>query len=221
MERIVLRNPLKFLRRKKHPKEFKVIAALLESKPGFSTLQKTEEIGAEKLALPGKKEEIYTGQIPHVVEVSADILPLPSIFRWMWLRRKFRIRIHHRLFDEPFTRDFYSGDILNPEKKKAVLVERGFQDKDGFLLDKSGNRVNLSEVKDEKVFVKVDVSDVDFIKAEYKALLDSKLVEKAAEGMAKTGASLERNFWIILAISLITNVVLVFLMNGGVESLGL
>ncbi len=217
-----MKNPLSRLRRKKHPKEFKVVAALLESRPGYSWIQKTEEIGAEKLAIPNKKgEEIYSGVVPHVVEVTADILPLPSIFRWIWLRRKFRIRLHHRLFDEPFTRDLYTGEILNQEKKKAVLVERGFQDKDGFLLDKSGNRVNLSDANDEKTFVKVDVSDVDFIKAEYKALLDSKLVEKAAEGMAKTGASLERNFWIVLTISLITNVILVFLMNGGVESLGL
>lgn len=217
-----MKNPFKFLRRKKHPKEFEVVAAILESRPGFSNLQKTTEVGAEKLKLPNKKgEEIYSGVVPHVVEVTADILPLPTIFRWIWLRRKFRVRLHHRLFDEPFTRDLYTGEILNQEKKKAVLVERGFQDKDGFLLDKSGNRVNLSDVPENKTFVKVDVSDVDFIKAEYKALLDSKLVEKAAEGMAKTGASLERNFWIVLTISLITNVILVFLMNGGVESLGL
>lgn len=212
-----MKNPFR-----RFPSESKVIAALLESRPGFSTLKKTEEIGAEQLAIPDKKDDkIYVGKIPHVVEVKADILPLPSIFRWIWMRRKFRIRIHHRLFDEPFTRDLYTGEILNPKKKKAVLIERGFQDAQGFLLDSTGNRVVLLDDKDVHVFVKVDVSDIDFIKAEYKALLDSKLVEKAAEGMAKTGASLERNFWIILAISLITNVVLVFLMNGGVGSLGL
>lgn len=212
-----MKNPFR-----RFPPESKVIAAILESHPGYSTLKKTEEIGGEKLAIPDKKnDEIYIGKIPHVVEVKGDILPLPAIFKWLWLRRKFRIRLHHRLFDEPCTRDLYTGDILNQEKKKAVLIERGFQDKDGFLLDKEGNRVNLSEFKDEKTFIKVDVSDIDFIKAEYKALLDSKLVEKAAEGMAKTGASLERNFWIILGISLITNVILVFLLNGGLEGLGI
>lgn len=206
---------------KRFPKESEVIAAILETYPGYSTLQKTKEMGAESLLIPGTKDEtVYIGKIPHVVEVKGDILPLPKIFKWMWLRRKFRIRIHHRLFDEPFTRDFYSGEILDQRKKKAVLIERGFQDQQGFLLDKEGNRADLSENIDEKVFVKVDVSDIDFIKAETKAVLDSKLVEKAADGMSKTGASLERNFWIILGISLLSNVALVFLLNGGLEGLG-
>lgn len=212
-----MKNPFKGFKQ-----ESKVEVAILQSSPGFSILEKTIELSGERLKLPGKKEEeIYTGMVPHVVEISANILPLPAWYRFTWRKKKFRIRLHHQLIDEPFTRDFYSGQILNQEKKKQVLIERGFVDQEGFLLDSMGNRVNLEEANDGKAFIKVDVSDIDMIKAEYKALKDSELVQKAAEGMSKTGANLERNFWIILGISLVTNVILVFLMSGGVDSLGL
>ncbi len=130
------------------------------------------------------------------------------------------MRLHHKLFDEPFTRDLFTGEILNQEKKNAVLQERGFTDKDGYLLDNKGNRVSIGEA-DIRAYIKVDVSDIDFIKAEYKAVADSNLVGKAATSMAKTGQSLDTYFYILLGISLITNVILVFLMQGGVESLGL
>ena len=166
------------------------------------------------------KEDVYIGVVPHVVEIHPDILPIPFIFKKMWISKRWRIRLHHKLKDEPFTRDLFTGAILNKEKKQTVLKERGFIDKDEYLLDEQGNRVSIGEV-DKKVFIKVDVSDIDFIKAEYKAVADSNLVGKAAASMAKTGQSLDTYFYILLGISLITNVLLVFLMQGGVESLGL
>ncbi len=167
-----------------------------------------------------ENKDVYTGVMPHVVEINPNILPIPFIFKQMWIRKRWRIRLHHKLFDEPFTRDLFSGEILNKEKKKAVLKERGFIDKEGYLLDQKGNRVSVGET-DDKIYIKVDVSDIDFIKAEYKALEDSNLVGKAAAAMAKTGQSLDTYFYILLGISLITNVILVFLMQGGVDSLGL
>ena len=191
---------------------------ILETSRGYSILKRTEEVTGEKII--HDKEDVYTGTIPSVVEVHPDFLPIPFIFKAMWFKKRWRIRLHHKLFDEPFTRDLYTGEILNKEKKEAVLKERGFIDKDGYVLDSNGNRVSIGEV-DKKVYIKVDVSDIDFIKAEYKAVADSNLVGKAATSMAKTGQSLDTYFYILLGISLITNVILVFLMQGGVESLGL
>ena len=167
-----------------------------------------------------EKNDVYIGVMPHVVEINPNILPIPAVFKAMWIRKRWRIRLHHKLKDEPFTRDFFTGEILNKEKKQAVLKERGFIDKDGYLLDQNGNRVSVAEA-DKHFYIKVDVSDIDFIKAEYKAVDESNLVVKAAKSMLKTGQSLDTMFYILLGISLITNVVLVFLMQGGVESLGL
>ncbi len=208
-----LRNPLR-----RFNKEKKVDAVILETNRGYSILQRTEELTGEKLL--HEKEDVYIGVMPHVVEIHPDILPIPAIFKAMWIRKRWRIRLHHKLKDEPFTRDLFTGGILNEEKKQSVLQERGFTDREGYLLDEQGNRVSIGEA-DKRVYIKVDVSDIDFIKAEYKAVADSNLVGKAAASMAKTGQSLDTYFYILLGISLITNVILVFLMQGGVESLGL
>ena len=208
-----LRNPLRRFKQEKT-----VEAVILETFRGYSILRLTKEVTGEKI-IHGK-DDVYTGIIPSVVEIHPDFLPIPFIFKKMWLKKRWRIRLHHKLFDEPFTRDLYTGEILNKDKKEAVLKERGFIDKDGYVLDSNGNRVSIGEA-DKKVYIKVDVSDIDFIKAEYKAVADSNLVGKAAASMAKTGQSLDTYFYILLGISLITNVILVFLMQGGVESLGL
>lgn len=213
MELLELRNPLRRFNQEK-----KVDAVILETFKGYSILKRTEEITGEKII--HDKNDIYIGVVPAVVEIHPDILPIPTIFKTLWMRKRWRIRLHHKLFDEPFTRDLYTGEILNQEKKKAVLKERGFIDNDGYLLDQNGNRVSIGET-DKKVYIKVDVSDIDFIKAEYKAVADSNMVVKAAASMAKTGQSLDTYFYILLGISLVTNVILVFLMQGGVDSLGL
>ena len=213
MELLELRNPLR-----RFNKEKKVDAVILDTNRGYSILKRTEEVTGEKII--HDKEDVYTGVIPTVVEIHPDILPIPWVFKAMWIKKRWRMRLHHKLFDEPFTRDLFTGEILNQEKKKAVLKERGFIDKDGYLLDVLGNRVSIGEA-DPKAYIKVDVSDIDFIKAEYKAVADSNLVGKAAASMAKTGQSLDTYFYILLGISLITNVILVFLMQGGVESLGI
>jgi len=203
--------------------EPKVDAALLESWKGYSVLKRVDEIGGEQLEYKnskGKDEEIYVGVIPNVVEIHPDILPIPTIFKKMWIKKRWRIRFHHKLFNEPFTRDLYTGEILNQEKKRAVLEEKGFIDSDGFLLNQNGDRVSLQE-GDEKVYVKVDVSDIDYIKAEYKAKYDSKMVEKAAEAMSKTGQKLDDKFYMIIACSIFAIVLVVFIMSGGLSSLGI
>lgn len=212
-----MRNPFR-----RFTLEKKVDAAILETWKGYSILKRVDELSGEHLSHNGEqgKEEVYTGIIPHVVEIHPDILPIPKVFKIAWIRKRWRIRIHHKLFDEPFTRGLYTGEILNQEKKKAVLEEKGFIDKEGYLLNANGDRVSIQE-GDKKVYVKVDVSDIDFIKAEYKAMEDSKLVVKAAESMAKTGMKLDDKFYLLLGLSLITNVILVFLLSGGVGSLGL
>ncbi len=163
-----LRNPLR-----RFNKEKKVDAVILETNRGYSVLKRTEEVTGEKII--HEKDDVYTGVIPALVEIHPDILPIPWVFKMMWIRKRWRMRLHHKLFDEPFTRDLFTGDILNQEKKKAVLNERGFTDKDGYLLDAKGNRVSIGET-DKKVYIKVDVSDIVFIKAEYKAVADSYLV---------------------------------------------
>lgn len=208
-----MRNPLRRFNQEK-----KVDAVILETSKGYSILKHTEEVTGEKII--HEKEDVYTGVMPHVVEIHPDILPIPFIFKQMWIRKRWRIRLHHKLFDEPFTRDLFTGEILNKEKKQAVLRERGFIDKEGNLLFIKGNRFKIDK-EDPESFVKVDVSDIDFIKAEYKAVDESNLVVKTAQAMVKTGQNLDTMFYILLGISLITNVILVFLMQGGVDSLGL
>lgn len=204
-----MRNPLR-----KFQTEKKVDAALLTNYKGYSLLEHVEEKSGERLEVNG--EDVYVGELPHVVEINPNILPIPWVFRKMWMKKRFRIRIHQKRFDEPMVRDFYSGSILSPEKKREVLIEKGFMDQEGYMLKQNGERVKLDDA-----YHKVDVSDIDFIKAEYKALLDSKLIENAAKSMAKTGMKLDDKFYIILGIAFLAIVAVVFMLSGGVDSIGL
>lgn len=212
-----MRNPLR-----KFSTEKKVDAGLLESWKGYSILKRVDEVGGEMLQytnIKGKKDNVYTGVIPHTIEIHPDILPIPRFYKLIWIRKRWRIRLHKKLFDEPFTRDLYTGEILNQEKKRAVLEEKGFLDHEGFLLDQDGNRVSMHE-GDSRMFLKVDVSDIDFIKAETKAVADSKLVVESAKSMAKTGRKIDDNFYIIIGVAFAAIVLVVFIMSGGVEGLG-
>ena len=210
---------------RRFPKENKVIAGLLEAYKGYAILKRVEELSGENLRYKNEaNEEIepYTGMLPSLVEIHPDILPLPWIFKKMWLNRRWRIRLHFKRFEEPLTRDLYSGEILDQEKKRRVLVEKGVIDQEGYLLDFNGNRVKLwDEAIQERVCIKIDVSDIDFIRAEYKALLDSKLVEKSADAMSKTGMKFDRNFYMLIGFFGLCIVGVVFIMSGGLGSLGL
>jgi hypothetical protein len=209
-----MRNPLRRFRT-----ESKVDAALLSVHPGYSILRRCDEIGAETLIDHNDKEDVYRGVMPHVVEMHPDIIPLPWFQKKIYFRKVWRIRLHKRLAHEPFTRDLYTGEILNPAKKAAVLLEKGVIDYDGFLLDANGNRVYVSS--DPFVYVKVDVTDIDFIKAEFKAVKESELVVEAAKSMAKTGKTFEKEFYYILALAMLIVGFIGFLALGGANAIGL
>lgn len=205
-------------RKKKEPlikenktKEYSVPGLLLNSRKGFSTLQKIKVEGGEMILDPKEKETIYSGVIPQVIEISSNIIP--SRIARMFLAPKFRARIHYRLFDQPFTRDLYTGGILDPEKKQEVLIERGFMDKEGFLLqEKSGERFVI-----DGCYAKVDVSDIDFIKSEFHACEQSKAAIGVAAAMKKTGHSMDSMWkWIMIA-AFASIVLVVFMMSGGAE----
>lgn len=204
-----MKNPFKRMKQEK-----KVDAALLTAYPGYAKIEYIQEKGAEFLKVGDK--DVYIGELPRVVEINPNMLPIPKYFKIMWRLKRFRIRLHYKKETEPFTRDLFTGSVLCQDKKKKVLKEKGFIDEQGFLLNRMGERVNIDGSD-----IIVDVSNIDFMQAEYKAYNDSKITEKAAAAMEKTGKDTDQSVYIILGISLITNVILVFLMQGGFSSLGL
>lgn len=191
-------------------KEYSVPGILLNSRKGFSTLQKMKVEEGEMILDPDSKESVYTGVIPQVVEISSNIIP--SKLARIFLPKKFRARIHYRLYDQPFTRDLYTGGILDPEKKAKVLKERGLMDGDGFLLQENGDRFVV-----DKCYIKVDVSDIDYIKSEFHAYEQSKTSVKIADGMSKTGKSVD-GMWLWIMLGAFACIALVvFMMSGGAE----
>lgn len=216
----MVRNPLR-----RFPKEHKVDAGLLEVWKGWSILKRVDEISGENLKYRNaQNEEVepYTGMLPSLLEIHPDILPIPWVFKKMWIRKRWRVRLHFKRFEEPLTRDLYTGEILDPEKKERVLKEKGVIDQEGYLLDFDGQRVSLwDDTLNRRVCLKIDVSDIDFIRAEYKALLDSKLVEKSADAMSKTGMKFDRNFYMLIGFFGLCLVLVVFIMSGGLGTLGL
>lgn len=191
-------------------KDTGVVDVILQSYPGQSVIKKIKVLSGESILDPftQEEEELYTGLTPHVLEMHSDIIP--SWFARKFLPKKFRLRAHYRLWDQPFTRDLYTGGILAPEKKRKVLVERGFIDKEGYMLDVNGNRTTY-----EGCYIKVDVSDIDFIKSEFHALGESKAIEQAGAAMKKTGQTIEKWFFYLFALCIVGIVVVVFFMTGG------
>ncbi|GAH14756.1 unnamed protein product, partial [marine sediment metagenome] len=91
-----------------------------------------------------KKDVIYTGLPARTIMFTADIFPTRAArFLYHFLFPfGFRARFYHQLYDEPCTRDLYSGALLRPQKKINTLIEQGAIDKEGYFL-KDGERLEL------------------------------------------------------------------------------
>ncbi len=195
--------------RRKWKENFNVNAALITHEKGYSILRPVKVESGEILQDPDKdKGEIYNGVYPTILEFDRKIFPLKSRLRFP---KKFRVRLYSKLAHEPFTRSLFTGKFLSKEKKLKVLRERNVIDAEGYLLDADGER---SEI--EEGYVKVDVSDIDFTKAEFHAYHQSKNNEKIADAMKKAGRNVERMIIWMFAIGIIGLVAVVFIMQGGI-----
>lgn len=184
---------------------------LIQAYPGSAVMRKVKPLTGERLENPfDNKKTIYTGIIPTVLEIHSDIIPSWAARRL--LPRKFRVRGHYCLWDQPFTLDMYSGDVLLEEKKVKTLIEQGFMDKNHFFLDEKGERYIY-----KGCYVKVDVSNIDFITSESHAYEQSKNDEFIARAMAKTGQLMEKMWMWIIIMFIIGYILTVFLMSGGFE----
>lgn len=203
----------------KHEKLVALPIALLQSSNGLLTLNKGFEISSELIVdSPKEKDQkiIYNGVPSQILEIKLNALPFKKGFT-SWLCRQcmprvIRLRTYFNIWGEPFTRSPTTGSILDSEKKKQVLIEKGFMDKEGFLLDKEFQRVNYKHH-----WIKVDVSDIDFMNAEFHAFNQSKTVEKVAIAMSKVGTNKAMEI-VYVAIAAIIGVVIttaLFLFNGG------
>lgn len=199
-------------------KEVTINNVLLETEKGYSVMKKVKVIDGEIIQKESgiwKKDldDIYTGEPPQIIEFHREVLPwIRKRIFWKHIPKVVRLRVYHRLFDEPMTRDLYTGSFLNSEKKRKVLVERGILDDQGFLMEKyqiksmvDGKEVLIEKTRRKEVqkgvWVKPDVSDIDFIKAEYHAKLESKEAEKITESMSKTGQSFDKWYYIVLMVA--------------------
>lgn len=209
------------LKPEKYGKTYKVPGVLLDVNKGFCHLSKIHSENGEIIE-PVKGETIYNGLVPVVVEVDRNIIP--SFWMRMFMKKNFRVRFHLRLAGEPFTRDPADFKYLEPEKKRKVLIERGFIDSQGFLLKKpeltkDGQPVTIGSNRMEisGCHVKPDVSDIDFIKQEFHAYEQSKNNQKMADAMAKTGKPNDAILmWLMLGFMLLVGAI-VFMMSGGAE----
>jgi len=211
------------------PRETRVPSVLLESERGYSRLMPCEVKGGEIIekntkVFWGNKENqlIYTGEPPAILEFDTSLIP--SRRRLFFMKRYpkvARLRLYHKLFDEPMTRELYSYSFLNPDKKRRVLVEKGIIDEQGYLLDEVTEIVDGVELSKRvrknvnNVFVKPDVSDIDFIKAEFHALFQSKGIDKVAQSMNKTGQTFDKWFYLTLIAAFAFALGVVFVMSGG------
>jgi len=195
--------------RRKWKENFNVNAALMIHEKGYSILRSIKVESGEILQDTDKeKGEIYNGVYPTILEFNRNIFPIKV--RYL-IPRKFRVRLYSKLAHEPFTRSLFTGNFLSKEKKLKVLRERNIIDAEGFLLDSDGER---SEIKGG--YVKVDVSDIDFTKAEFHAYLQSKNNQKIADAMKKAGRNVERMIIWMFGIGIAGLVVVVFIMSGGI-----
>ena len=155
---------------------------------------------------------LYTGLPARTLVFSADIFPtkISKIIYAFLFPFGLRARLYHRLYDEPCTRDLYTGALLRPDKKHKVLIEKGVIDAEGYLL-KDGVRLVL-----EDCWVKPDFSDVDFIKSEFHAYKQSEVIQKTASAMAKTGQAIERWFFYVMITAFVAMVIVVIIMSGAI-----
>ena len=172
-----------------------------------------------------KKEIIYTGLQAQILNISPDIFPgkfAKLVFHFLY-SKGLRVRAYHRLYDEPCTRDFYSGKLLRPDKKRKVLVEKGVIDEEGYYLkpkefDEQGVQIAGGDrYVMENCWVKPDFSDVDFIKSEFHAFKQSEAVVETAKAMKKTGMNYDKWYYIVLIVALAAMAAVVFFTSGAVE----
>jgi hypothetical protein len=201
--------------RRKWKENFNVNAALITHEKGYSILRPVKVESGEILKDPDKKKgEIYNGVYPTILEFDRKIFPLKSRFRFP---KTFRVRLYSKLAHESFTRSLFTGKggkigkFLSDEKMLKVLRERNVIDADGYLLDADGKRTEV-----EEGYVKVDVSDMDFIKSEFHAYHQSKNNEKIADAMKKAGRNIERMIIWMFLIGIAGLVLTVFIMQGGI-----
>jgi hypothetical protein len=197
--------------------EPRVTSLLLKSNESFSEFKRVNAASGEFLFDPfdkkrkdKDKEPIYTGLPARTVIMSGDILPTRIarfiyhfLFPFGW-----RVRIFHQLYNEPCTRDLFTGSILLPAKKNNTLIEKGVVDKEGFLIKGS------ERIKFKGCYIKPDFSDVDFIKSEFHAYKQSEAVVQTARAMAKTGQTIERWFFYVMLCAFVAMVFVVFIMSG-------
>jgi len=203
--------------RRKLKENFNVNAALLDTEKGYSTLKPVKVESGEILHDPDKeKGQIYNGIYPTILEFDRKIFPMKIRFL---IPKKFRVRLYSKLAHEPFTRSLFTGKFLSSEKKRQILKDRNVVDDEGYLLDKDGKRAEVQfpdAKKDERVHVKVDVSDIDCIKSEFHAYFQSKNSEKMASAMTKAGRNIERMIIWLFGIAIVGLVAVVFIMSGGI-----
>jgi hypothetical protein len=209
------RPPIRVKTQKKFPVEHAVPVALVTADEGVIEIRRVEEISGELLKNPAiktKKKQrpdiIYTGWTPTTIILHSNIFP--RWFQKILAKPRLRLKGYFNLKHEPITRNPFTGKILDPIKKESVLKERGIIDEKGFLLDKKGERIDF-----EKHWIKVDVSDIDFIKSEFHAYFQSEADVKAASAMKRTGQTLDDMWKWILISAFITIAFIVFTMSGG------
>lgn len=199
------------VKRGKFTPEVSIPAALITANEGIVTIRRTEEISGELIKNPyvKKLDKIYHGMSPFTLEIYSNIFP--KITQRLLSKKKLRLRGYFNLAHEPMTRNPFTGDILDPVKKKKVLKERGVIDEEGYLLNLEGKRMNVKDC-----WIKVDVSDIDFIKSEFHALEQSGMIEHSAKSMKRTGMVMDDIMkWIVIA-AFAAIVVIVIVLSGAI-----
>ena len=209
------KGPIRVKRQDKFPSETAVPTALITADQGIIEIRRVEELSGELLKNPdvkvGKKKRpdiIYSGWNPTTIVIYSNLFP--RWFQKLLGKPKLRLKGYFNLKHEPITRNPFTGEILDPVKKKSVLVERGIIDSEGWLLDHDGERIGY-----DSYWLKVDVSDIDFIKSEFHAYFQSEAEVKAAQAMKRTGQTLDDMWkWIIIS-AFVCIAFIVFTMSGG------
>lgn len=209
--------------------ERKVPAILLQTQEGYTDMKKVINVSGEFLIDPfdperklSKKEIIYTGLQAQILNISPDIFPgrLARLIFGFLYSSGLRVRAYHRLYDEPCTRDFYSGRLLRPDKKRKVLIEKGVIDEEGYYLAPKkynakgvqtggGKRLEL-----EDCWVKPDFSDIDFIKSEFHSFKQSEAVVESAKAMKKTGMNYDKWYYLVIIAAIVGMVAVVLITSG-------
>lgn len=171
---------------------------------GYRELIECKEINAEtiEVEIDGNNETIYTGVKPKIERLPSSILP--SIAARLFGGSAIYIRSHFMRWGEPFTRDEFTGEILEEERKISVLVEKGF------FTAKTVDGKTVYEPNDKKVdtdafklggFTIYDVSNIDFMAAEVGSIFRSKLLQKYWEEAKRIGGAMGNWLpWVVIGI---------------------